>query len=136
MAWPPLSYELGFIMRRSSKALASLLILNVVVGAVEGRISSRPGTVSPLFLISWLGFAICIFAWCKADAAERGVRAGSAPLFCGMFALIGVPYYLFRSRPPRQAIAGTIKAVVFFVVQTLAYMAALQASADLTVGSS
>ncbi len=61
-----------------------------------------------------------LFAWCKADAAKRAIKAPpAAPLIVGIFALIGVPYYFFSTMPRRQAVIS-----LFFALGVLVLMVA------------
>ncbi|MNR60295.1 hypothetical protein D3C85_1817440 [compost metagenome] len=64
-----------------------------------------------MFLIS----ALC-YTWCRADGLVRGVPApGRSALLAGIFPLLGIPVYFFRTRPWRRALLATLGAVGFLV---------------------
>jgi hypothetical protein len=64
--------------------------------------------------------AVLLFAWCKADAAARGITPPAAsPVLVAFLAPIGVPYYFIRSMSWRAAGIAILKAVLFLAVVTL-----------------
>lgn len=78
---------------------------------LEGRIGLLHGVI----------IGVACYIWCKADAVERGGTApGRSALWAGVMPIIGVPVYLFRTRPSGVAAASTVKAlglvVAFFVL--------------------
>jgi len=65
-------------------------------------------------------FAALLFSWCKADAHLRGINPPrGAPMLVGLFAIIGVPYYYFRTRPWRTALWHCVKAAGFILAIAL-----------------
>jgi hypothetical protein len=58
--------------------------------------------------------AILLYLWVSADAAERGILMPSgATLLVPFIAIVGVPYYLIRTRPRGVALWQVPLAVVF-----------------------
>ncbi|MEO8384957.1 MAG: hypothetical protein ABI583_06940 [Betaproteobacteria bacterium] len=67
---------------------------------------------------------VLLFLWCKTDSSERGIVPPSgAPILCAFISPVGVPYYLFRSRPWRQASVGVVLALVLSAMMTAQYLA-------------
>ncbi|MEL6951010.1 MAG: hypothetical protein AAGM16_12950 [Pseudomonadota bacterium] len=73
-----------------------------------------------IILLAMLGFG-----WCKEDVRARQIvePTGSA-LLVAAIAVLGVPLYLFRSRPAKEAWVGLLKCVGFLLLCTAAYVAA------------
>jgi hypothetical protein len=66
--------------------------------------------------------AALLFAWCKADAAERGISPPKgAPVLVALFPPVGVPYYFLRTRPWRAAAVSILKAFLFFWAGGIVY---------------
>ena len=64
--------------------------------------------------------AMC-YAWCRAEGVARGVPPpGRSALFAGIFPLLGIPVYFFRSRPWRRALVATLKAAGFMALGLVA----------------
>lgn len=94
--------------------LFALAVSFVLSGIVEAFVPERQLTGVAL----WHGLIIGVicYLWCKADAAARGaVPPGRSALLAGIFPLIGVPVYFFRTRSRRAALADTGKSLLFFV---------------------
>jgi hypothetical protein len=71
--------------------------------------------VAHAFLIS----ALC-YTWCRAEGLARGViPPGRSALWAGVFPLLGIPVYFFRTRPWRRALLSTLGAVGFLAVGLL-----------------
>ncbi|MBJ2154532.1 rard protein [Variovorax sp. IB41] len=68
--------------------------------------------VAHAFLIS----ALC-YTWCRAEGLARGViPPGRSALWAGVFPLVGIPVYFFRTRSWRRALLSTLGAVGFLAV--------------------
>ena len=68
--------------------------------------------VAHAFLIS----ALC-YTWCRAEGLARGViPPGRSALLAGVFPLLGIPVYFFRTRPWRRALVSTLWAVGFLAM--------------------
>jgi hypothetical protein len=60
--------------------------------------------------------ALC-YTWCRAEGLARGViPPGRSALWAGVFQLLGIPVYFFRTRPWRRALLSTLGAVGFLAV--------------------
>ena len=71
--------------------------------------------VAHAFLIS----ALC-YTWCRAEGLARGViPPGRSALLAGVFPLLGIPVYFFRTRPWRRALVSTLGAAGFLVMGLL-----------------
>lgn len=105
-------------MNRPRWILLALAVSFFVVGVADAFIPPLRGKdytpldVAHAFLIS----ALC-YAWCRADSLARGViPPGRSALLAGIFPLLGIPIYFFRSRPWRQALVSTLWAAGFLVM--------------------
>ncbi|MEL6449409.1 MAG: hypothetical protein AAFQ62_15855 [Pseudomonadota bacterium] len=78
-----------------------------------------------LVIIHMILLAILGFGWCKEDVRSRLIvePPGSA-LLVAAIAVLGVPLYLFRSRPAKKAWVGLFKCVGFLLACSGAYAAA------------
>ena len=117
-------------MSSANRLLLGIAATFVVTGIVEPHLPN-PGQfpneigVAQIFVLAGL-----LFAWCKADAASRGVRPpAGAPLLVALFALIGVPYYFFRTRPWRTALLDTGRALGFLAITYALYYGCFYVSA-------
>ena len=93
-----------------------------VAGVLEPHVP-HPGTaLSPVGTAHTIVMAVLLFAWCRADAAARGIRAPiGAPLLVALIAIVGVPYYFFRILPTSRALLASAKALGFFVLLLVLY---------------
>jgi apolipoprotein N-acyltransferase len=104
-------------MTRPRSFIVALFIVSALLGVLQAYVRSLGEDPRVGVTISAFAFAPLLFCWCKADAAYRGIAPPSgAPLLVGAFALVGVPYYFFRTRPLRQALTSTARAVGVFVL--------------------
>jgi len=104
-------------MPRHRLLLILLGISFLVVGLIE-PFTSRPGDLhSPVSLLHIAAIAVLIYMWCKADAAARNTtpRRGAA-LFAALFPPLGIPFYLFQSRPWKRALLGVGVAIVLLML--------------------
>ncbi|MFH0129703.1 rard protein [Variovorax sp. VaC1] len=63
--------------------------------------------------------ALC-YTWCRAEALARGVvPPGRSALVAGLFPLLGLPIYFFRTRPWRLALVATLWALGFLLAGLL-----------------
>ncbi|PLC04140.1 rard protein [Variovorax sp. RO1] len=104
-------------MNRPRWILLALALSFLVVGVADAFVPplrSKDYTafdVVHVFLIS----ALC-YMWCRADGLARGVPApGRSALLAGVFPVLGIPVYLFRTRPWRRALLATLGAAGFLV---------------------
>ncbi len=76
-------------------------------------------------LLHGLVISILCYLWCKAESRERAMLApGRAALWAGVFPLVGMPVYFFRTREKRVAAFATLKAVGFLIGVALLGIAA------------
>jgi hypothetical protein len=105
-------------MNRPRWILLALGLSFLVVGVADAFMPPVRGKdytvldVAHAFLIS----ALC-YTWCRAEGLARGViPPGRSALWAGVFPLLGIPVYFFRTRPWRRALLSTLGAVGFLIV--------------------
>jgi hypothetical protein len=105
-------------MNRPRWILLALGLSFLVVGVADAFMPPVRGKdytvldVAHAFLIS----ALC-YTWCRAEGLARGViPPGRSALWAGVFPLLGIPVYFFRTRPWRRALLSTLGAVGFLAV--------------------
>ncbi|RIX76085.1 rard protein [Acidovorax cavernicola] len=105
-------------MNRPRWILLALALSFLVVGVADAFVAPLRGKdytafdVVHVFLIS----ALC-YMWCRADGWERGVPApGRSALLAGVFPVLGIPIYFFRTRPWRRALLLTLGATGFLAM--------------------
>lgn len=108
-------------MKRSRKLLIALWLVFSAFGFLASALGPPVGGHGPFDLVFAVCVAICLFAWCKADAAERGISPGSAPALCGLVPPLGLLYYFFRFLPLRQAGLASVKALGFVLLVFISY---------------
>jgi hypothetical protein len=101
-------------MKRSVLIIVLLSITFVIDGAIAPFV--MPKDELHVALLHGLLIGILCYAWCRADAHERSqLSPGRSALWAGVFPLIGVPVYLFRTRAAGPAIASCLKTVAVVV---------------------
>jgi hypothetical protein len=94
------------------------LVIAIVIGMafVDMLLPWATAHEGAMNVISSLIFALCAFAWVKADAEARGIEPpfGSA-LMAALMIPIGVPVYLFRALGARRGAWSSLKAFGFIV---------------------
>lgn len=105
-------------MNRPRWILLALGLSFLVVGVADAFVPPVRGKeysaldVAHAFLIS----ALC-YTWCRAEGLARGViPPGRSALLAGVFPLLGIPVYFFRTRPWRRALLSTLGAVGFLAM--------------------
>jgi len=97
-----------------------LLALFGVSGVLDGYhavygVSGEGGTIPQTFLIA----ALC-FLWCRTHAEENGrSRSMGYAIFCGLFAVIGIPFYGFAAYGLKRGGVIFLKGVVFACLSVL-----------------
>src|SRR5215469_10114012 len=100
-------------MGKRSALIVSFAVLSVAAGIFTAYTQHERVDPSVVTFATIFPFAALLFAWCKADAADRGIEPPTgAPLLVALFALIGIPYYYFRILPPLRAAAHAAVALV------------------------
>jgi hypothetical protein len=112
-------------MSRAQKLLYAIAASFLVAGLVEPHLPNPGQTFNEIGIAHTFVLAVLLFAWCKADAVQRGIAPPTAaPLLVGIAAPLGVPYYFFRALPWRAATVATVKACGFILACAfLAYAA-------------
>jgi hypothetical protein len=110
-----------FDMKNSKKPLLVLFASSLVFGALDPVFPHGKNEPTPLCFVLAIIYAICLFSWCKRDAAERNVKSGASAALVGLCAPLGIPYYFFRTRPFLQALFATLKALGVFILLELTY---------------
>jgi len=109
-------------MRRAQRLLLSLLALFAVMGVLHARVPEARQPFGEFAVGESILVAALLFAWCKADAAERGISPPKgAPVLVALFAPVGVPYYILRTRPWRAAAVSILRAFLFFLALGVVY---------------
>jgi len=107
-------------VKRSRIYLGGIALLSVAGGAIQQALHARADAVGVSFAVTILPTAIFLYLWVSADATERGIRMPSgAALLVPLIAIVGVPYYLIRTRPHRVALWQVPLAVAFAVSLSL-----------------
>jgi len=91
-----------------------------VASLVEPHLPNAGQSLNAVTVAHSFVVAVLLFAWCKADAASRGITPPAAsPVLVAFVAPIGVPYYFIRSMSWRAAAIAILKAVLFLAAVTL-----------------
>ena len=101
------------------------LVLAIVVGMalVDTLLPWATSHEGETSMVASLIFALCAFAWVKADAQARNMKppAGSA-LLAALIIPIGVPVYLFRALGARRGAWGSLKFFGFLFAVVVVYV--------------
>ncbi len=103
-------------MKRQNSLLVAMAATSVVAGLIKPHMSHPERVVDELWVVETFVMAILLFVWCKAHAESRSIQPpAGAPLLVGLVAVIGVPYYFFRTMPWRSALWACSKALGFLL---------------------
>jgi hypothetical protein len=107
--------------------MLGLVAISVSTGLFEAYLRRHGDDLRVAGVAQAFPVGILLFAWCKADAAHRGVKEPTgAALLVGLLAPVGVPYYYLRILSPGDAllrIAGAAGVFVLMAVVTAAVFA-------------
>lgn len=108
---------------KSSLRFAVVFVISVVVGgALEQVLHAYAGAATIVVVVMFFPWIILLRLWVGADAAERGIPIPTgAAIFVPLLPIIGLPYYLLRSRAPRVALWQVPLAVAFMVALNYVY---------------
>ncbi len=111
-------------MTAPARILCAVLVLAAAL-AVADAVWPAAANSGSIDLPAAFCFALCAFAWVRADANARQIEAprGSA-LLAALIIPVGVPLYLFRALGFRQGLLATLKALGFLSVVVLVYVLA------------
>ncbi len=102
--------------------LAAIWVLG---GVVEGLAPPMSATYSLVFLGESVATALLALLWVRYDAAERDLQvSGRMSLAICLVAVLGVPYYLLRSRGWRGFLSIGAAAAYLFGVALLSGLVA------------
>lgn len=124
---PPLKLTVSSLMTSPRTFIVAMFTLWVLVGIFQAYLRAHHQNLAIATAASIFPFSVLLFAWCKADAARRCIKAPpAAPLLVGFFALIGVPYYFLKTMPWRRAVIS-----IFFAFGVLVLMMVATTLTDL-----
>ena len=96
-----------------TRALLACIAATFPVAGLLGAAS--PATALPALAVGH-GLAVGAFtySWCRAESLQHHrAPPGRSALMAGVFPLVGVPLYFFRTRPWRQACRDSARAGTF-----------------------
>ena len=113
----PLNFTVSSLMSHPRAFIVAMFGISAVLGALPAYVRARHDDFRIVTVVSMFTFAPLLFAWCKADAANRAITPpAAAPLLVGIFALVGVPYYFLKSLPLQQAGIAIARAAGLFLL--------------------
>jgi hypothetical protein len=124
----PLNFTVSSHMTRPRIYIVAMFVLSAALGVLQAYIQARGQDLRIVSMVSMFTFAPLLFAWCKADAANRAITPPpGASLLVGMAALVGIPYYFLKTLPLGRAIVSIAWALGMFVLMiiTAAWVAAV-----------
>lgn len=87
-------------MSRAHRILVAWLIAYAVLGLLGGATGLSERDERAFSFIAGVPTMVFIYMWCRADSLRLGVLPRSGlTLFAALFAPLGVPFYLWRTRP-------------------------------------
>lgn len=91
--------------------------IGVVTSLASWVFAGNELATSLTIILSVVATLIFLLSWCSADAKERNFEftLGQKILII-LFALIGLPYYFFKSREPGNAVKSTALASLFWIL--------------------
>jgi hypothetical protein len=103
-------------MNTSNKLLMALAASFVVDGVIEALLASSSSDLRASTLVHGAIIGVLCYLWVRADGVRRScVPPGRSALYAGLFPIVGIPAYFFRTRDARQALFATGKALIIFV---------------------
>ena len=98
-------------------ALVAIVGITVVTSLASWVYAGKELATSLTIILSVLATLFFLLSWCSADAKERNFDFTlGQKIFIILFALIGLPYYFFKSREAGKALASTARAVLFWIL--------------------
>lgn len=91
-------------MSRARRILVAWLLTYAVLGVVGGFSGISQRDEQAFGFIAGVPTMVFIYMWCRAESLARGVLPRSGlTLFAALFAPLGMPLYLWRTRPTTGA---------------------------------
>jgi hypothetical protein len=112
-------------MRRTRILLLLLLASFLLAGILEPFLALPGSTHSGGAALHAIVIAVLCYAWCKADAKERGTPGIGGAALAGLLPPIGLPIYFFRSRTARNALVSLAISLLLLVASILLFGAGL-----------
>lgn len=101
-------------MKRSNLVLVILFASFLLSATLEHFLP--PKHLQASAMAHGLVIAVLCYCWCRAESLERHVNPpGRSALWAGLFPLIGVPIYMFRTRSAKRGFIGSGKAFLLLV---------------------
>jgi len=86
--------------RRSRRILVAWLVAYVALGLLGGITGISQRDEQAFGFIAGVPTMVFIYLWCRAESLERGVLPRSGlTMFAAILPPLGVPFYLWRTRP-------------------------------------
>lgn len=110
-------------MNRKSIVLAAGAVLSLAAGAVAQYLYPFAES-SPVDLVFTVVGVLLVFAWYRLDAAQAGYRRSiGLNVAVIAIAILGLPYYFFRSRGAKRGLIATVLFLLTIVGCSLLTMA-------------
>ncbi|MET3460859.1 rard protein [Variovorax atrisoli] len=108
-------------MNRPRRVLLALALSFVAAGVLSPVVPQMAGKpYSAIDVAHALLIGALSYTWCRAEGLERGVAPpGRSALLAGLFPILGVPIYFFRTRSFAKALVATLAAAAFLVACTM-----------------
>lgn len=109
---------IDFAERPPRQALFALLFIAVLAGAMNGFASSRHAA-EPLVWTQATDLAssfVCFVWYCRDGDARLFIRSRWLSVAMVIAAVLAIPYYLWRSRPPGQRRRAIVRYIGFAVL--------------------
>ena len=115
---PPESYEHPVEFHRQKRnVLLAAIALSFVAGVISAFIEDGSSKEEFILAIAIFGEAILLMSWCVYDSYERDYRMSRAlRIVIVLFAGVGYPYYLLRTRGVRGLITLFVTVLIWFAL--------------------
>lgn len=98
-------------------ALVAIVGISVVTSLASWVFVGNELATSLTLILSIVATLFFLLSWCSADAKERNFDFTlGQKIFIILFALIGLPYYFFKSRDSGKALTSTALALLFWIL--------------------
>ena len=110
-------------LNESQKYLVWLAVTSAVAGLIDGFFPESETARRVARLHSFL-ICVLVWAWCGMHALEHGHGTGGGyRLFAALLPPVGIPAYLVKYFGWRGGVRRSVKALGFFVLMVLCYLA-------------
>ncbi|TDP85833.1 hypothetical protein EV672_102183 [Aquabacterium commune] len=102
-------------IRRSRRILIAWLIAYAALGLLGGLTGIGQRDEQAFSFIAGVPTMVFIYLWCRTESLERGALPRSGlTMFAALVAPLGVPFYLWRTRPTAGAAFKAIGGALAF----------------------